>query len=68
MHDHARRAKTRIHDSHVLHAGLLPDPAKNSRRVSYTHETLISSKKLIPKARLAPLFLNLNLEPTQEDI
>ena len=48
MHDHARRAKTRIHDSHILHAGLLPDPAKNSRRVSYTHETLILSKKLIP--------------------
>ena len=45
MHDHARRAKTRIHDSHILHAGLLPDPAKNPRRVSNTHETLISSKR-----------------------
>lgn len=74
MHDHAWRAKTRIHDSHILHAGLLPDPAENSRRVSYTHETLISSKKLIPmnvqvKLTLPPiLFLNLNLEPSQEDI
>ena len=48
MHDHARRAKTRIHDSHILHVRLLPDPAKNSRRVSYTHETLISLNILIP--------------------
>ena len=41
MYDYAWRAKTRIHDSHVLHARLLPDTAKNSRRVSYAHETLI---------------------------
>jgi len=67
MHDHARRTKTRIHDSYILHAGLLPDPAENSRRVSHTHETLISLKKLIPvNAQVnSTIPTCLNLEPTK---
>lgn len=65
MHDHARRAETWIHDSHILYVRLLPDAAKNSGRVSYAHETLIPIKT---GPILANLFLNLSFFLDQEDI
>ena len=69
MHDHARRSKTRIHDSHILHAGLLPDTAKNSRRISYPHEALILLAQVNLTCPSTIYFYHfLYLDVTQEDL